>query len=265
MKAFFFKKKKVFLLSAVFINCVAFSLRSLQQKEMPLNSTTETDRLCNAYCRMKARFSSKVVHECKRVSATTYVWESEEKLKGQYSPSPLGKTESLADRCCTHKLASLGLPQIHLPLPPSSGEERWDGRIWFHMGSSYPKEETHILSKFSSHWALSSAPKEALLFFSKYFITCVCVDTPLPRSAHRVQRTTLWRWLSLSTFVCVPGIELRLSGLPAKHFNLWVISLALLLFFLCYMYNASLVLKKWGNENQATSIQLLVLLIMGPS
>lgn len=206
-----FKKKKVILLSAVFINCVAFSLPSPQQKEMPLNSTTEIDRLCNAYCRMKARFSFKVVQECKRVSATMYVWESEDKLRGEYSPSPLGKTESL--------LASLGLPPIHLPLPPAPGRSAVTGSIWFHMGSSDPQEETHILSKFFSHWALSSAPKEALLFFSKYVITCVCLDTPLPRYAHRVQRTTLWRWLSLSSFVCVLGIELWLSGLPAKHFT----------------------------------------------
>lgn len=126
--------------------------------------------------------------------------------------------------CCIHKLAILGLPPIHLPLPPAPGRSSVTSSIWFHMGSSYPQEETHILSKFFSHWALSSAPKEALLFFSKYVITCVCLDTPLPRYAHRVQRTTLWRWLSLSCFVCVLGIELWLSGLPASTLSLGYLS-----------------------------------------
>lgn len=61
----------------------------------------------------------------------------------------------------------------------------------------------------------------------------------MPWNAHGGQRATLWRWFSLSTLVWILGIQLRLSALHTKYlFNLWVISLALVLFFLHYMYTS---------------------------
>ena len=81
----------------------------------------------------------------------------------------------------------------------------------------------------------------------------------MPRYAHRGQRTTLWTWFSLSTFVWILGTKLRLSGLHTKHDNLWAATLALFLLSLRYMWNSRQVLKKGGNESWATSIQLLVL------
>lgn len=84
-------------------------------------------------------------------------------------------------------------------------------------------------------------------FFQKSFILCVCVRVcvhmhTLQSCGH--QRTALWGRFSPSTFMWIPGIELRSPGLSGKHLvtnfkpSYWLmfaISISLdIIFFLCF-------------------------------